>query len=228
MAEGLDLASESVGHPESGDDNTHIRLETQSTAQKEPSTPTEERPEENEDGDENRYHKERKKNGKAPVKKKPSSKKQRTVNTGIAITESDQRAPPCRKEPSDSEYTASEESGSESNVSLEEEEYGEKQLRHNHRELMHPPMERLKYRRWKVELTNEQIEDMKHFSTKKLQDAFDDKDDGNKQIKSRKVLHSEFGVLLLPILSGLSSGLIQTLLLPFQYSIWYFSCMARL
>ncbi|XP_042005708.1 neurofilament medium polypeptide-like [Salvia splendens] len=128
MAEGLDLASESVGHPKSGDDNTHIRLETQSTAQKEPSTPTEERPEENEDGDENRYHKERKKKGKAPVKKKPSRKKQRTVNTGIAITESDQRAPPCRKEPSDSEYTVSEKSGSESNVSLEEEEYGEKQL----------------------------------------------------------------------------------------------------
>ncbi|XP_042041242.1 pinin-like [Salvia splendens] len=126
MAEGLDLASESVGHPEPGDDSIHIRLETQSTAQKEPSTPTEERPEENEDGDEDRYRKERKRKGKAPVKKKPRSKKQRTVNTGIAITESDQRAPPRRKEPSDSEYTASEESGSENDVSLEDEEYGEK------------------------------------------------------------------------------------------------------
>ncbi|XP_042029884.1 zinc finger CCCH domain-containing protein 18-like [Salvia splendens] len=52
MTEGLDLASESVGHPEPGDDSTHIRLETKSTAQKEPSTPTEERPEENKDGDE--------------------------------------------------------------------------------------------------------------------------------------------------------------------------------
>ncbi|XP_042003853.1 zinc finger CCCH domain-containing protein 18-like [Salvia splendens] len=77
MAEGLDLASESVGHLEPGDDSTHIRLETQSTAQKEPSTPTEERPEENEDGDEDRYRKERKRKGKAPVKKKPSSKKHR-------------------------------------------------------------------------------------------------------------------------------------------------------
>ncbi|XP_042029896.1 transcriptional regulator ATRX homolog [Salvia splendens] len=160
MVEGLDLASESVGHPEPRDDNT------QSTTQKEPSTPTEERPEENEDGDEDRYRKKRKRKGKAHVKKKPSSKKQRTVNTGIAITESDQRAPPRRKEPSDSEYTASEESRSESDVSLEDEEYGEKQLPHNHRELMHPPVKRLKYQRRKVELTDELIEDMKHFSTK--------------------------------------------------------------
>ncbi|XP_042005808.1 ABC transporter F family member 4-like [Salvia splendens] len=189
MAEGLDLASESIGHAEPVDDSTHIRVETQPAAQKEPSTPIEERLEEDEDGDEDRYLQERKRKGKAPVTKKPSSKKQRTVNTGIVITESDQRAPLRQREPSDSEYTASEESGSESDVSLEDEEYGEKQLPHNHRELMHPPVERLKYRHWRVELTYELIVDMKHFSTKKLQDAFDDKDDGSKQIKSGKVLY---------------------------------------
>ncbi|XP_042005711.1 nucleolar protein dao-5-like [Salvia splendens] len=144
MAEGLDLASESVGHAEPVDDSTHIRMETQPTAQKELSTPTEERLEDNEDEDEDRYRKERKRKGKAPVKKKPSSKKQCTVNTGIVITEPDQRAPPRRREPSDSEYTASEESESDSDVSLEDEEYGEKQLPNNHRDLMHPPVERLK------------------------------------------------------------------------------------
>ncbi|XP_042059441.1 nucleolar protein dao-5-like [Salvia splendens] len=155
MAEGLDLASKSVGHEEPLDDNTNIRVETRPTTQKEPSIPIEERLEEDEDEDEDRYLQERKKKGKAPVTKKPSSKKQQ----------------------------------SNSDVSLEDEEYGEQQLPHNHRELIHPPVEKQKYSRWKVEITDEQIEDMKHFSTKKLQDAFDNKYDGNKQIKNGKVLY---------------------------------------
>ncbi|XP_042038316.1 nucleolar and coiled-body phosphoprotein 1-like [Salvia splendens] len=172
MAEGLDLASESVGHDEPRDDSTHIRVETQPTAQDKPSTQTEKRPEDDEDGNEDKYGEERKKKGKSPVTKKPSRKKQRTVNTGVVITEPNQRAPPRR-----------------SDVSLDDEEYGEQQLPHNHRELIHPPVERLKYWRWKVELTDELIEGMKHFITKKLQDAFDDKDDDNKQIKSGKGHH---------------------------------------
>ncbi|XP_042056241.1 translation initiation factor IF-2-like [Salvia splendens] len=101
MAEGLDLESESVGHDEPRDDNTHIRVETQPTAQDKPSTQTEKRPEEDEDGDEDRYREERKRKGKAPVTKKSSRKKQRTVNTGVVITKPDQRAPPSRREPSD-------------------------------------------------------------------------------------------------------------------------------
>ncbi|XP_042035082.1 uncharacterized protein LOC121781399 [Salvia splendens] len=118
MAEGLDLAFESVGHDEPRDDRTHIRVETQPTAQDKPSTQIEKRPEEDEDGNEDRYREERKKKGKAPVTKKPSRKKQHTVNAGVVITKPDQRAPPRRREPSDSEYTASEESGSDNDVSL--------------------------------------------------------------------------------------------------------------
>lgn len=33
------------------------------------------------------------------------------------------------------------------------------------------------------------MEDMKHYSTKKLQDAFDDKEENSKQVKCGKVLH---------------------------------------
>ncbi|XP_042035108.1 uncharacterized protein LOC121781436 [Salvia splendens] len=44
MAEGLDLASESVGHDEPRDDSIHIHVETQPTAQDKPSTETEKRP----------------------------------------------------------------------------------------------------------------------------------------------------------------------------------------
>ncbi|XP_042003878.1 nucleolar and coiled-body phosphoprotein 1-like [Salvia splendens] len=125
MAEGLDLASESVGHDEPRDYSTHIRAETLPTAQDKPSTQAEKKSEEEEDRDEDIYQEERKRKGKAPVKKKPSRKKQRTINTGVVITDPDQRAPPCRSEPSDNEYTASEESGSDSDFSLEDEEYGE-------------------------------------------------------------------------------------------------------
>ncbi|XP_042038310.1 nucleolar and coiled-body phosphoprotein 1-like [Salvia splendens] len=121
MAEGLDLASESVGHDEPRDGNAHIRVETHPTAQDKPSTQTEKRPEDDEDGNEDKYGEERKKKGKAPVTKKPSRKKQRTVNTGVVITKPDQRASPRRRDPSDSEYTASEESGSNSDVFLEDE-----------------------------------------------------------------------------------------------------------
>ena len=39
------------------------------------------------------------------------------------------------------------------------------------------------------ELTDELMEDMKHYNTKKLQDAFDDKEDSSKQVKCGKVLH---------------------------------------
>ncbi|XP_042044213.1 MAP7 domain-containing protein 1-like [Salvia splendens] len=49
MAEGLDLASESVGHVEPRDDSTHIHVETRPTAQDKPSTQAEKKPEEDED-----------------------------------------------------------------------------------------------------------------------------------------------------------------------------------
>ncbi|XP_042019188.1 muscle M-line assembly protein unc-89-like [Salvia splendens] len=123
MAEGLDLASESVGHKEPRDDNIHTRVETHPTAQDKPSTQAEKKPEEDEERDEDKYREERKRKGKAPVKKKPGSKKQRTVNIDVVIKEPDQRASPHRRESSDNEYTASEESGSESDISLEEEEH---------------------------------------------------------------------------------------------------------
>ncbi|XP_042051508.1 uncharacterized protein LOC121796795 [Salvia splendens] len=116
MDEGLDLASKSVGHEEPVDDNTIICVVTKPTAQKEPSTPTKERLEKDEDED--RYLQERKRKGKAPVTKKESSKKQRMGNAGVVIKEPEQRVPPRRREPSDSEYTASEESESDSDVSL--------------------------------------------------------------------------------------------------------------
>ncbi|XP_042051612.1 proteoglycan 4-like [Salvia splendens] len=125
MAEGLDLASESVGHVEPRDDSTHIRVETRPTAQDKPSTQAEKEPEEDEDRDEDRYQEERKRKGKAPVKRKPSSKKQRTGNIGIVITDPTQRTPPHLQEINDNDYAASEEPGSDSDISLEDEEYGE-------------------------------------------------------------------------------------------------------
>ncbi|XP_042051552.1 uncharacterized protein LOC121796843 [Salvia splendens] len=109
---------------------------------------------------------ERKRKRKAPVKRKSSRKKQRTGNIGIVIIDPDQRTPPHRQETNDNDYTASEESESDSDISPEDEEYGAQQLPHNHRELIHPSVERLKYRHWKVKLTNKLIADMKHFSTK--------------------------------------------------------------
>ena len=48
---------------------------------------------------------------------------------------------------SDSDYTSSKESESESDVSLDGEEYHEQQLPDNHQELLHPPVERIVYRR---------------------------------------------------------------------------------
>ena len=66
--------------------------------------------------------------------------KQRTANTSIVIGE-----PEERKRLSDSGYTSSEESESESDISLDGEEYHEQQLPDNHRELVHPPMERVVY-----------------------------------------------------------------------------------
>ncbi|XP_042066517.1 uncharacterized protein LOC121809758 [Salvia splendens] len=116
MAEGLDLVSESD----------------------KPSTQSEKKPEEDEDRDEDRYQEDIKRKGKAPVKRKPSSKKQHTVNICIVITDPAQRTPPHRQEKNGSDYAASEESGSDSDISLEDEEYGEQQLPLNHRELVHP------------------------------------------------------------------------------------------
>ena len=99
------------------------------------------------------------------------------------------REPEEKERSSDTDYTSSEESDSESDISLEGEEYHEQQLPDNHLELVHPPVERIVYWRWRVTLTDELKEDMKHYDTKKLQDAFDDKGDSSKQVKCGKVLH---------------------------------------
>ncbi|XP_047949304.1 titin-like [Salvia hispanica] len=182
VAEGLDLASESVGQEEAINDNTSTCVVTEPTAQVDLSTPADEEAKANETED--MYLQERKRKGKAPAKKKHVVKKQRIANTSIVI-----REPGERKRLSDSDYTSSEESESESDISLDGEEYHEQQLPDNHQELVHPPVERIVYRRWRVELTDELMEDMKHYNTKKLQDAFDDKEDNNKQVKCGKVLH---------------------------------------
>ncbi|XP_041991543.1 trichohyalin-like [Salvia splendens] len=100
------------------------------------------------DREEVRYREERKRKGKAPMKKKPSTKKPRLVNTGIVITEAAQRTPSSRREQSDSEYEFSEESESASDTSMEDEEYKEQKLPNDHQELLHPPAERLRYKRW--------------------------------------------------------------------------------
>ena len=55
------------------------------------------------------------------------------------------REPEERKGFSDSDHTSIEESESESDISLDGEEYHEQQLPDNHRELVHPPMERVVY-----------------------------------------------------------------------------------
>ncbi|XP_042059451.1 chromodomain-helicase-DNA-binding protein Mi-2 homolog [Salvia splendens] len=121
--EGLDLASKSVGHEEQRIDNARTSGETGPTTQDTLSTQAEKEPEEEkdeDDGEEARYQ-ERKRKGKAPVKKNPSSKRQRTFNTGVVITEATQRTPPNRRESSDNDYTASDESESDSDTSMEDE-----------------------------------------------------------------------------------------------------------
>ncbi|XP_041994748.1 uncharacterized protein LOC121745028 [Salvia splendens] len=101
VAEGLDLAPQSVGHVEQRDDRTRIRVETRPTAEDQPSTQAGKKPEDKPnsdedqpstqagkksedkpDSDEDRYQEERKRKGKAPVKRKPSTKRQRTSNIG--------------------------------------------------------------------------------------------------------------------------------------------------
>ena len=183
VAEGLDLASESVGREEAARSDTSTRVVTKPTTQEDVSTQA--------DGDteameieETKYIQERKRKGKAPVKKKQVMKKQRTANASIVI-----REPEEKERSSDTDYTSSEDSDSESDISLEGEDYHEQQLPDNHLELVHPPVERIVYRRWRVTLTDELMEDMKHFDTQKLQDAFDNKDDSSKQVKCGKVLH---------------------------------------
>ncbi|XP_042067213.1 neurofilament medium polypeptide-like [Salvia splendens] len=74
MAEGLDLASESVGHDKQRDDITYIRAETLPTAQDKPSTQAENKSEGEKDRDEDRYQEERKRKGKAPVKKSQAAR----------------------------------------------------------------------------------------------------------------------------------------------------------
>ncbi|XP_042032249.1 uncharacterized protein LOC121778931 [Salvia splendens] len=157
MTEGPDLASGSVSPRGSEHVKYPVPGDTTLTAQEE----------------ETQYQRARKRKGKAPLKKKSVTKKPRVANTRIVITEASQRTPPSRGERSDSEYTASEESDSDSGISLENEEYGEQSLPDDHRELVHPPVERLRYRRWTVDFTNEIAEEMKLFETQKLQDTFE-------------------------------------------------------
>ncbi|XP_042059484.1 coiled-coil domain-containing protein 96-like [Salvia splendens] len=183
------MPQRSVGLEEQRIDNACTRGETDPTTQDPLSTQAEKEPEEEKDEDdreEARYQVERKRKGKGPVKKKPSSKRQHTFNTGVVITEATQRTPPNRRESSDNDYTASDESESDSDTSIEDEEYKEQQLPGDHRELLHPPAERLRFRRWAVELTDELVEEMKLFDSKKLQDAFGTKDDKSKQVKCGK------------------------------------------
>lgn len=82
MAEGLDLTSKVVGHDIPVDDNTILCVITKLASQKEPSTSSGKKPEVDEEKE--RYLQERKRKGKAPVKKKQNNKKQRTDNTGVA------------------------------------------------------------------------------------------------------------------------------------------------
>ncbi|XP_042067172.1 immunoglobulin A1 protease autotransporter-like [Salvia splendens] len=167
VAEGPDLAPGSVRTEEADDVDAQAPGVTTLTAQEE----------------EAQYQRARKRKGKAPIQKKSVTKRSRVANTGIVITEASQQTPPSRKELSDSEYAASEEPDSDSDISLEGEEYGEQSLPDDHRELVHPPVERLRYRRWTVDFTNEIAEEMKLFETQKLQDSFESLDDGSKEIK---------------------------------------------
>lgn len=137
--------------------------------------------------EEERYQPERKRKGKAPTQKKHSSKKPRT--TTVVIREPEQERWPPKEESSDEEYTSIDEPDFEDDVSLEDEEFWDQRLADEHCELVHPPVERVEYLPWQVELDDDLMEDMKHFNTKKLQDAFKEKDDNNKQVKCRKVLH---------------------------------------
>ncbi|XP_042008983.1 proline-, glutamic acid- and leucine-rich protein 1-like [Salvia splendens] len=131
VAGGLDLAPESVGHVEQRDDRTRVRVETRPTAKDQPSTQAGKKPEGKPDSDEDRYQEERKRKGKTPVKRNPSTKRHRTSNIGIVITYPAQRTTPHHQEASDSDYVVSEESDSDSNISLEDEECREQQLPHN-------------------------------------------------------------------------------------------------
>ncbi|XP_042035188.1 neurofilament medium polypeptide-like [Salvia splendens] len=191
MVEDLDLTSRAVGEEEPeletpqtevGESDEHIEEELVPRAEvPEPVAPPraerpkpEREPEEEkdeDDGEEARYQEERKRKGKALIKKKPSVKRQRTANTGVVITEAVQRTPPSRREQSDSEYAITEESDSDSDISLENEECSEQQLPRNHRELVHPPVERLRYRHWAVDLTDDLVEEMKLFDSKKLRSS---------------------------------------------------------
>ncbi|XP_042030018.1 titin-like [Salvia splendens] len=113
VVEGLDLAPESVGPDGSKKIDARVHGETTSTAQDESLLQAEE---------EARYQQARKRKGKAPIQRKSITKKSRVVNTGIVITEAARRTPPSRQELSDSEYAVSEESASDSDISLEDEE----------------------------------------------------------------------------------------------------------
>ncbi|XP_047943102.1 uncharacterized protein LOC125189927 [Salvia hispanica] len=81
VAEGLDLASESVGREEAARSDTSARMVAEPTAQEDTSTQADEEAEAM-DIEETKYIQERKRKGKAPVKKKQVMKKQRTARAG--------------------------------------------------------------------------------------------------------------------------------------------------
>ncbi|XP_042012098.1 nucleolin-like [Salvia splendens] len=136
--------------PEPVEEKIVEALITQPTSQDEPSTSADVKREE--EDEEKRYQLERKRKGKAPVQKKQSNKKACTVITGIMIRYSKQRSLPPRREDSDEEYASGDEPESEDDVSLEDENFQEYQLPENHHELIHPPVERMEYLPWQVEL----------------------------------------------------------------------------
>ncbi|XP_042005752.1 glutamic acid-rich protein-like [Salvia splendens] len=179
MAKGLNLESKAVGDNIPTEKESITTLETEPTNTREPATSTVKKPDD--DTEEERYLQERKRKGKAPVKAKQDSKKPCTTNTGIVIRDPERRDPQRRREACDDEYTSSEEPDSESDVSLEDEEFQEQQLPENHRELIHPLVERLEYLPWQVDLNDDLTKDIKHYNTKKLQDVFDDKDDSKQR-----------------------------------------------
>ncbi|XP_041999922.1 proteoglycan 4-like [Salvia splendens] len=130
---------------------------TEPTALEKPSASTEKKPAE--ETEEERYLQERKRKGKAHSR---------------------------REEISDEDYTSNDEPDPEDDVSLEDEEFREQPLPNDHRELVHPPVERFEYVSWQIDLDDDLMEDTKHYNTTKLQDSFDDKEDNSKQIKCGK------------------------------------------
>ncbi|XP_041999923.1 cell surface glycoprotein 1-like [Salvia splendens] len=130
---------------------------TEPTAQEKPSASTEKKPAE--ETEEERYLQERKRKGKAHSR---------------------------REEISDEDYTSNDEPDPEDDVSLEDEEFREQPLPNDHSELVHPPVERVEYVSWQIDLDDDLMEDTKHYNTTKLQDSFDDKEDNSKQIKCGK------------------------------------------